>query len=129
MDAGLREGFSRSLADYDVLYQLRAADRPLRMGELADRLLVANSSCHRIVDRLAEDGLVERSHGDLDRREVYIALSTEGQRLQRRMALAHGRDIRRLFTDQLTSDERELLQSVFARLVAATSTEQPSPPA
>ena len=44
MDASLQQHFGRSLDDYDVLHQLESAGRPLRMTDLARRLLVANSS-------------------------------------------------------------------------------------
>ncbi len=117
MDASLQEAFGRSLDDYDVIHQLRLADERLRMGELAARLLVANSSCHRIVGRLVDAGLVTRSPGLRDRRQVHVELTGDGRRLHRAMAAHHGRDIRRLFTDRLETGERAVLESALRRLV------------
>ena len=100
MDENLRARFDHSLDDYDVLHQIAAHGSPIRMGELAERLLVANSSCNRIVGRLVEGGLVRRTHGARDRREVLVDLTPDGRRLHRRMAVVHTRDIDRLLGAQ-----------------------------
>ena len=120
MDRSLRAGFGRSLDEYDVLHQLSTAAQPMRMGDLAQRLLVANSSCHRIVGRLVEGGLVERVRGDEDRREVLVALSAEGRRLHRRMAAHHGRDIETMFGARLRPDEQAMIEAACGRLIAST---------
>ena len=82
------------------------------------RLLVANSSCNRIVGRLADRGLVERTPGELDRRQVRVDLTAEGRRIHRRMAAIHARDIRRLFTERLSEQERSTIESALGRLLA-----------
>lgn len=117
MDASLSERFDRSLDDYDVLHQLHVAGDPLRMGGLAERLLVANSSCHRLVGRLVDAGLVERRVGPQDRREVLVGLTAAGRRLYRSMAAVHGRDIQRLFGGRLTAGERVTMEQAFSRLL------------
>ena len=117
MDTHLRADFGRSLDDYDVLHQLVDAGEPLRMGELAERLVVANSSCHRIVGRLVDDQLLARWAGEIDRREVLVSLTGEGRRVHRRMALTHTRDIDALFTGTLSDTEIEALGSAFDRLL------------
>jgi DNA-binding MarR family transcriptional regulator len=116
MDRSLRAAFGHSLDEYDVLHQLASAGEPIRMGDLAERLLVANSSCHRLVARLAETALVERVRGDQDRREVLVGLSAEGRRLHRRLAAHHGRDIEALFGARLEPDEQSVIETAFGRL-------------
>ena len=116
MDETFRERFGRTLDDYDVLHQLRSANEPLRMSDLANRLLVANSSCNRIVGRLSDAGLVSRMTGEHDRREVLVDLTTEGRRLCRRMGAAHSRDIERVFTDRITGDDLTQLHRIFEQL-------------
>lgn len=116
MDAGLQAAFGHSLDDYDVLHQLASRPAPMRMGELAGRLVVANSSCHRIVGRLAAADLVSRSRGDADRREVLVALTPAGRRLHRRMAVVHTRDIERWFGAPLDAAEHGELRRVLDRL-------------
>lgn len=117
MDAHLRAECSRTLDDYDVLQQIRSHDGPIRMGDLAQRLLVANSSCHRTVGRLVDDGLLERLHGAADRREVLVRLTTAGKRQWRQMAIVHTRDIERILGDPLSDEERAQLDCVLRHLL------------
>ncbi|MEM9655772.1 MAG: MarR family transcriptional regulator [Actinomycetota bacterium] len=117
MDTNLREEFGRSLDDYDVLYQVRSHDGPIRMGDLAQRLLLANSSCHRIVGRLVEDGLLQRVAGATDRREVWIQLTPAGKRQWRRMAVTHTKDIRRFLGERLSVTELTQLGGTLQRLI------------
>ncbi len=106
MDANLQSTFGHTLDDYDVLHQVIANEGPIRMGDLAGRLLLANSSCNRIVGRLVTAGLLSRSRGDVDRREVVIDTTPAGRRLYRRMAAMHTRDIERRFGDLLSTSGR-----------------------
>ncbi len=117
MDENLRTRYGHSLEDYDVLHQINAHGAPIRMGELADRLLVANSSCNRIVGRLQAAGLIVRQPGDVDRREVLVGLTADGKHLWRRMAAAHTRDIGRLVGEPLSPVEHSELNNALDRLV------------
>ncbi len=116
MDRSLRHRFNRSLDDYDVLHQVVVSGDPLRMGELAGRLLLANSSCNRIVGRLVEAGILERFRGEVDRREVLVGATADGRRLHRRMATVHTRDIQRLFAAPLSAAGRRGLEVAFDEL-------------
>lgn len=117
MDRHLREACGHTLDDYDVLHQINAHGEPIRMGDLAERLLVANSSCNRIVGRLVAAGFVERIHGETDGRVVRVRLTTAGARLRRRMAAVHTRDIERSFGARLTAVELEQTDQILRRLL------------
>lgn len=117
MDQHLRATFDHSLDDYDVLHQISVHGGPIRMGDLAGNLLVANSSCNRIVGRLADGGFVERSHGESDGRVVLVDLTRAGKSLRRRMAAVHTRDIEARFGAPLTSNEVADLDSILRRLL------------
>jgi DNA-binding MarR family transcriptional regulator len=74
-------------SDYDVLLTL--AEGPpegLRPTELAQRVLLTKSGITRLVDRLAERGLIERRACPSDRRGQLVALTPKGRRAQRRAA-------------------------------------------
>lgn len=117
MDEHLRETCGHSLDDYDILHQIHQHGSPIRMGDLADRLLVANSSCNRIVGRLTEAGFVARHHGESDRREVFVELTAEGKRLRRRMAAVHTRDIQEMVGEPLSTAEHNNLNASLSRLL------------
>lgn len=116
MDESLRAEFGRTLDEYDVLHQVDANGGPIRMGELSARLLVANSSCTRIVGRLAGDGYLSRHRGTADRREVLVDMTEAGRRLHRRMGSQHARDIERLFEARLTPVGRAGMIAALADL-------------
>lgn len=117
MDANLRARFGRSLDDYDVLYQVRSHREPITMGDLARRLLVANSSCNRIVGRLVDDGLLERTRDIDDRREIRVRLTSAGRHEWRRMAVLHTRDIERLVGSRLSTQRLKQLDAALRELL------------
>ncbi|MEO1063952.1 MAG: MarR family transcriptional regulator [Actinomycetota bacterium] len=116
LDEQLRARADLGLDDYDVLHQLSLADdRRLRMGELAERMLIAPSSCSRIVDRLVRRGLVHRDRDPDDRRVVWASLSDEGRRRHRRAATTHVRGIGHLVTGPLDEGQLATLDAVLDR--------------
>ena len=116
MDQHLQSEFGHGLDDYDVLHQLSQAGVPLRMGDLAERLLVANSSCHRIVSRLADAGFLHVSSDENDRRSRLVSLSEPGTSQYRRMARVHRNDIDQQFSDRIVPDDLAVLDRVFRGL-------------
>ncbi len=122
LDDDLREQADLTLDDYDVLHQLAiAADRRLRMGELAERVLIVPSSCSRIVDRLVRRGLVARERDPADRRVVWASLTDDGRRRHRRAATVHVRGIGRLVTGPLDDPARAAVDEALDRWEQAAS--------
>jgi len=77
--------------DVDVLLPLASApEQRLRMGELADRVLLSRSGLTRRVDRLVERGLVARRACPSDRRGAWATL-TPGGVAELERALPHHR--------------------------------------
>lgn len=112
MNRTLVESFGHSLDEYDVLHQLADAGEPLRMSDLARRLLVANSSCTRLVQKLVTSGHLVRRTGDVDRREILVALTAAGRGLHRRMASAHTRDIEQLMAARFPPEALKVLERI-----------------
>lgn len=54
---------------------------PANLNQLADELGAIPSSASRLCDRLVAAGLITRRTGSVDRREVELRVSAEGQRL------------------------------------------------
>src|SRR5437867_1459331 len=103
LDAELRAEHSLSLAEYDVLLRLaRAPERTLRMTELAERVMMSPSGLTRVVDRLADAGLVRRDRFEGDGRVMLAKLTDSGRQLLRAAARTHLRGIREHFTGKLS---------------------------
>ena len=123
MDQHLQATFGHSLDDYDVLHQISVHGGPIRMGDLAENLLVANSSCNRIVGRLVDGGFVERNHGESDGRVVLVDLTRAGNTLRRRMAAVHTRDIEARFGALISPTEATAIDAILRRLLVKPLTE------
>jgi DNA-binding MarR family transcriptional regulator len=96
LDAELRAAGGMTLDEYDVLYQVRLARRPLRMSELAANVVISRPSVSRLADRLVARGWLDRWHDVVDRRVVLVQLTDEGRRAQSRAARVHLDGIARL---------------------------------
>src|SRR5215475_9317697 len=60
---------------YDVLVNLEEAEHPVRMNELASRILASKSGLTRVIDRMEEAGLVARQRPAGDRRVIEVVLT------------------------------------------------------
>lgn len=81
LDEHLQESIGLSLLEQDFLSQLdkRGGDR--RMAEFAELLLLSRAGMTKLVDRLEEAGLVERTPSAEDRRVTHVRLTPKGERL------------------------------------------------
>jgi DNA-binding MarR family transcriptional regulator len=106
------------LASYDVLVQLsEAADRRLRMTELADRVLLSRSGLTRLADRLERDGLLERHPCPDDARGTLAVLTGAGLQRLRDAWPTHRRGVAEHFTGRLTAPEVDQLATLLGALV------------
>ena len=74
-----------------------------RIAYLAERLQIQHNSAVELVDRLVKKGLITRTRGEQDRREVYVQLTPRGERI----------------LDELTRHTRSELRSAAPALVAS----------
>ena len=98
LDDDLRSRHGLSLQEYETLLHLaESPERRLRMGRLADSLLLSKSGVTRLVDRLVDDGLVERTSCTSDARGAEATLTTLGLSRLRAAAPTHLEGIREYF--------------------------------
>jgi DNA-binding MarR family transcriptional regulator len=124
--AGLDEELEREhgipLTSYEVLMYLADAEGGrLRMGELADRLLLSRSGITRLVDRLEREGLVERHRCTDDGRGYFAALTEAGRSKLDAARADHLAGVRRRFLARLEPGELEALSTIWARLLGQES--------
>jgi len=107
---GLGEKLEQQLAPYDmkplefeVILRLgRSPDARLRMTDLALQAHITTSGVTRVVDRLEQDGLVERVACPTDRRGSFAQLTPAGQGRLDAILPGHLEVIERWFTSRFT---------------------------
>ena len=113
LDRELIERHDLPLAWYDVLVQLEFAGGESTMGELSSSLLIAPSSCTRIVERMARSGLVERRADDHDHRVRFARLTPAGRTVLKAAARTHLDGIQRHFGAFVADAEASMLAARF----------------
>ncbi|WP_299625330.1 MarR family transcriptional regulator [uncultured Tenacibaculum sp.] len=63
---------------YNILRILRGAADKIKVQLVKDRMVERAPNATRLMDKLVEKNLILRSKGEVDRREVYVAISEEG---------------------------------------------------
>ena len=109
-----------SMKEYDVLYTLSKCSNPIRLSELNRHVLLSQPALSRMVDRLAERGLVSRATDPRDGRGIRLALTEEGLAVQRRIGRRHGRSVAQAMLAGLTPEELHQLEEICAKLAATT---------
>ncbi|MGE0627509.1 MAG: MarR family winged helix-turn-helix transcriptional regulator [Hyphomicrobiaceae bacterium] len=85
----LRTEFDSTLPRFDVLSALERSENGLRMSELSDALMVSNGNVTGIVDRLVQEGSIERLPVEGDRRASIVRLTGTGRARFSEMARVH----------------------------------------
>lgn len=107
-----------STTEYDVLFTLRRGpSEGMRQREIAQMQLIAQSSLSRLIDRLEEDGYVERGTDPVDARSALVRLTQKGQRIQREIGVRHLEDISRELGARLSTDEMRQLEHLCRKLL------------
>jgi DNA-binding MarR family transcriptional regulator len=107
-----------SMREYDVLYTLSKHDEPLRLFELGRAVLLSQPALSRLVERLADRGLVERHADPEDGRGVRLALTEAGRERQRQVGGRHAVEVARAVTAALTDEEMAQLEAIGRKLAA-----------
>jgi DNA-binding MarR family transcriptional regulator len=105
-----------SFAQYGLLFGL-AEHGELCAGDLAALAEIAPATATKMLDRLADQGLVERTRTDRDRRRVLVALTAHGADL---VAARRGR-YERLWSEALEGFARTELLAATAVLERVTA--------
>jgi DNA-binding MarR family transcriptional regulator len=108
-----------SMREYDVLYTLSKCPKPVRLSELNRHVLLSQPALSRLVDRLAERGLVDRCTDPADGRGVRLSLTAAGQTVQQQVGRSHARTVTRAMTAGLTHDELGQLEALCHKLAIA----------
>jgi DNA-binding MarR family transcriptional regulator len=102
---------------FEVLATLdRAAEQRLKMGDLAESLVITRGGLTKLVDRLIKAGLLERTFCETDRRVSYATLLPAGVELLAEMRPVVRAELAAAFTANLTVEEADGLRATMERI-------------
>lgn len=118
IDAGLIDDYNLPLPWFETLAALQAAGGSLRVGELCEVLHEKPSSLSRRLDRLEEEGFVNRSATPVfdDKRAVTVSLTRDGRAEWRDANITYRRMVQQHFANMLTDTDVAALQRIFGKL-------------
>jgi DNA-binding MarR family transcriptional regulator len=117
LDTDLQREHGLSVPAYEVLMFVGDADGgKLRMADIAERVLLSRSGLTRLVDRLVQDGLVERRACADDGRGSFALLTPAGRAKLDAARRTHLEGVRRLFLDRFSPAEQRQLGDLWDRL-------------
>jgi DNA-binding MarR family transcriptional regulator len=117
MDEELRAEHDISFAEYEALLHIaQAPDRRIRMGLLAEQVLLSKSGVTRLIDRLVGDGLVERSACASDARGAEAVLTRRGLDRLRAASRTHLRGIDEHFLAVVDESELAVLERAMTAI-------------
>jgi len=119
-DALAQEDFP-PLPWYEVLATIAKTDEGrMRMGELAEMLVITRGGLTKLIDRLVKAGLLERTFCDTDRRVSYATLLPGGLELLDEMRPLVEGEIETSFSSKLSVAEADELRETLDGLRAVT---------
>lgn len=112
-----RDGLQNST--YEVLMHLSdAPDGRMRLSDLAELAILSRSGLTRLIDRLEREGQVARERCPEDARGYFAVLTDEGRARVEAARTEYLQDVRALFLERLSSDERDVLGTIWARVLS-----------
>ena len=125
---GISAGFHRelkkrgvSIGTWRVLASL--SDGPCTVGDLAGFVLLNQPTMSKTLDRLAQEGLLERTRDNENRRSVQIALTARGRRMAAELIPLANAHETQAFAHLSAAERRQLiafLRRTIRRLEPAT---------
>ena len=117
LQAALAQGDFPPLPWYEVLATLAdESDRRLKMGDLAERLVITRGGLTKLVDRLVTAGLLERAFCETDRRVSYATLTPAGSELLEEMRPVVIAELKVAFAAKLSVAEANELRETLERV-------------
>lgn len=115
LDEELRAEHDLTIGEYDALLTIaQAPERRIRMRQLADEVILSKSGVTRLIDRLVDDGLVERSACLADARGAEAVLTERGLARLRSASKTHLRGVNEHFLTILDDDDLEVIERTMS---------------
>ncbi|WP_083485097.1 MarR family winged helix-turn-helix transcriptional regulator [Paenibacillus ihumii] len=97
------------------MLSLIAREQSCNVSYLAEALVVKPSAITVMLDRLVQNGYVERKHDDQDRRAVLVSITSQGKEVYEK-ARQKSREVLEYYFARLDENEREVLERIVIKL-------------
>jgi DNA-binding MarR family transcriptional regulator len=102
---------------YEVLATVaEAPEQRMKMGDLAEALVITRGGLTKLVDRLVKAGLLERTFCETDRRVSYATLCPAGRELLEEMRPIVVAELKVTFAAKLSAAEADALRETLERV-------------
>jgi DNA-binding MarR family transcriptional regulator len=112
-----RKNSGLSMTQMNTLFHLYHGSK-CGVSDVGELLGVTNAAASQLVDKLVQNGLIERSEDPLDRRMKQLKLTIKGQEIIQESIEVRRRWMEQL-TDELTQDEQESIITALTILTYA----------
>lgn len=117
LQEALASGDFPPLPWYEVLATVAdAPEQRMKMGDLAESLVITRGGLTKLVDRLVKAGLLERTFCETDRRVSYATLCPAGADLLDEMRPVVVAELRVAFAAKLSAAEADALRETLERV-------------
>jgi DNA-binding MarR family transcriptional regulator len=119
LERRLQDETGMLLADNEALLNIGHADEPLRMSDIADRLVLSPGGATKVIDRLEEMGFVARHPDPTDRRATVVEITETGREAMHRNRAIIDAGLQAVWAEHVTEDEAQLIVDVMDRVTRA----------
>ena len=106
------------LADNEALINLEI--QPMRMSEIAERLVLSRGGTTKVIDRLEELGHVTRSPDPEDLRATLVEITDSGRKARADARTVVDRGLEEVWSQHVSDDEAGIIVEVMERVLHAS---------
>lgn len=106
--------YDLSMAQFNILRILRGAKDMINVNTVKERMIEKSPNTTRLMDKLIDKGLIERTRCTEDRRVVYVKISEQGLNLLAEMDKCL--DVNTLINANLTDEEANTLSDLLDKV-------------
>ncbi len=108
----LLKPYNISEQQYNILRILRGAKKEIMVAEVKQRMIQKSPNSTRLMDKLCEKGLIERSRCENDRRVVFVKITKKGLELIDKIDLSEFE----IHLNRLTEKEAKVLNDLLDKI-------------
>ena len=114
----LQEETGLLLADNEALINLSL--QPMRMSDIAEKLVLSRGGTTKVIDRLEELGHVTRRPDPDDRRATLVEITDSGRQARADARAVVDRGLEKVWSQHITDDEASVIVGVMQRVLDAS---------